>query len=108
MLNPIFYIKPSSGIDVYALFEKLTIASFEDFFEMPKNSLVIAGELTEEDEKKINTLYAGLLFPKMVFFLDERKEISRFNFEKQFYLNPNFKAEDYQELLREILRGENA
>src|SRR5690606_24922579 len=108
MLNPTFYIKPSSGIDVYALFEKLTIVSFEDFFEMPKNSLIIAGELTEEDEKEINAIYADLLFPKLVIFLGEINASSRFTFDNQYRLDTYFKAEDFQELLKEILRGENA
>lgn len=108
MLNPIFYIKPSSGVDVYALFEKLSLTSFEDFFEMPKNSLIIAGELSEEDERRINTLYKDLLFPKLVIFLGEKDISSTPSYANQFYLNPNFSSTDYQDLLEEILRGENA
>lgn len=107
MVNPAFYIKPDSFVDVYSLFNRLGVASYSDFFEMPKNTLFISGKINNSDQDKILKIYGELLAPKLVFSIGECDiEDLEFPFPVQ-KLSYHFNQDEYQKLLSAFTRGQN-
>lgn len=111
MANPVFYIKENAFFDEWSLFERCKIPLDSSYFKENKNTLIIIGNLEENEFSKLEALYQSLIYPKAVLYIGQEEDFSDFlknKFPNIIYLPFDFKSKDLSDSLQKLLGEKHA